>query len=187
MLVNYPILKNTFNIKPISLEKNACFAQRYRDFNVYPRKSRSSMHATFLSNSGIVNAYEVVNVKKGNVKIVGESGYRGEAYLLNNNGYSRVVQFTPNQVIIEVDLSKPDRLILNQNFDSGWRVRGVKSRVNPYNGLISAEIPQGQHRVVFYYLPLSFMIGSVITVFSILFLCIFLLRKDRNKERIRAR
>jgi hypothetical protein len=165
--VDYPILKSTFSIKQPNIERFGEFRQRYRDLNLYPGKSRSCMYISFSSNSGIINSYEIIHVKKGAVKIAGENGYRGEAYLLEDNGSIIKIGFSPNRIDVVAQVLKPDRLVLNQNFYTGWKIKGVKGKVQPFDGLISIKLPEGINKVTFYYLPDSFLFGAALTILTI--------------------
>ncbi|MFA5144807.1 MAG: hypothetical protein WC723_02200 [Candidatus Omnitrophota bacterium] len=173
-LVNYPLWKQTFTIRPPEIKRNLEFKQRYRDFNLFPGESRSSMYAAFLNNSGVINSYEVVGIKKGKVRIYNDQDYKGEAYLLNNNGQVAMSRFSPNSIEINVNILMPDRVVINQNFYKGWKIKGVKSEVQPYDGLISAELPAGRYRIVFYYLPSAFIIGSLLSAASVFILIVYL-------------
>jgi len=91
LLVSAPIFKQAFRIVPFKTEKNYSFAQRFIDknfiaFQLIDNRTRhlsySSMYPIFLSNSGILNGYEVVHVKKGDVRIQSHPKYRGGSLLI---------------------------------------------------------------------------------------------------------
>ncbi|MFH1788911.1 MAG: YfhO family protein, partial [Candidatus Altiarchaeota archaeon] len=104
--------------------------------------------------------------------------YRGEAYLLEGNGDARIIQFTPNRVVVKVQASGEDRLILNQNYFKGWKVKGnMFGRVEAKNGLVSTLVEPGENEIVFYYLPESFVLGAVISITALLACSIFCLRQ----------
>jgi hypothetical protein len=55
----------------------------------------------------------------------GERGYRGETYLESGIGEAEVTAFSPNAVVVRVRGAQPsDLLVLNQNYDPGWRANG---------------------------------------------------------------
>ncbi|HTA88767.1 MAG TPA: hypothetical protein VK745_04305 [Polyangiaceae bacterium] len=55
----------------------------------------------------------------------GSPEYRGEAYTLSGTGHAELASFTPNEVLVRVTGGQAgDTLILNQNYDPGWRVNG---------------------------------------------------------------
>jgi hypothetical protein len=176
-LVNRPLLDNVFTIKPKEAEKHIEFRQRYRDLILFPGESRSSMYFTLMSNSGIVNSYEVVSVGHGGVAVEGENDYKGEVYLSGNNGGVNIVRHTPEYIEVEVNVLKPDLIVVNQNFYPGWKIKGFDGKVESYNGLIAVRVPAGKYKVIFYYFPNSFMIGLSLTVLSIAGLAMFLFKK----------
>ncbi len=168
--VNYPLLDSTFVISPVYLEPAPAFRQRYRDFNLFPGQSRSSMYPVLLSNSGILNAYEVLNVKKGQTKTVDDSGYRGEAYLLNEGSSATITYFSPNKVVVDIETGGPDILVLNQNYYRGWRARGRQGKkVFAHDGLIAVAVGPQDTRILFRYFPNSFIIGVSKTLITLFF------------------
>ena len=54
----------------------------------------------------------------------GDPGLPGEAYTASGKGRAELVHFTPNAMTVHVDDATPgDLLVLNQNWDPGWRAR----------------------------------------------------------------
>ena len=180
-LINYQVLKDTFPIKPPAINRYVEFKQRHRDFSLLGKKSRSSMYPALLSNSGVINSYDIATVKKGDVKIVGEQGYKGEVYLVKDTGSVIVNSFSPNSVTVDVSLEEPSRLAVNQNYYKGWKVKGVTGKISPYKGLISVRLPKGSYRVTLYYLPNSFIIGAVISMITFMSLIFLLTRPSRHR------
>jgi len=179
-LVNGRILKQAFVITPTRLEENAEFSQKYNSLNLYPDISRSAMYPVFLSNSGLLDAYEVINVKKGSVLTVMDHEYKGEVYLAGGKGSARITYFSPNKIVVNVNANDSDVLVLNQNYYKGWRVNGCgKNKIRLFNGLIATQVDSTIKRVIFYYLPDSFIIGCIITGVAILAGIIFLARVKR--------
>ena len=80
---------------------------------------------------------------------------------------------------MDFTVDKPDILIVNQNYFTGWKVkRGLKTvHAEPFNGLISTRIEAGHHKIAFYFMPMSFLIGLFVTVSFILFGTVFYIRK----------
>ena len=51
--------------------------------------------------------------------------YRGEAYVAEGLGTAEIVSFSPNAITVKVTGSQAgDHLVLNQNWDGGWRANG---------------------------------------------------------------
>jgi uncharacterized membrane protein YfhO len=140
------------------------------------------MYPIFLSNSGILDGYEVVNIKRGDVRTVADAVYKGETYLKNGFGNVVLEYFSPNKIIISADLYKPDTLILNQNYYTGWRVAvdGDRGRVISSKDLISADLDAGSHKVSFDYLPNSFVIGLAVSALAVMGL--FFIRRFRKND-----
>jgi len=180
--VNYQLIKDTFIIKPPAINRYEEFKQRHRDLNLLGKKSRSSMYPALLSNSGVINSYDIATVKRGDVKIAGEKGYRGEVYLTRNTGNATVNAFSPNSIAVDVAIEAPNRLVVNQNYYKGWKVKGVKNKISPYKGLVSVRLSEGSHRVTLYYLPNSFIIGAIISIFTFIGLVFFLTSPSKQRQ-----
>ena len=73
-----PVFKNAFRLEQKVLPENMLFAQRYRKALFYEDYLvNSSIYPVYKSNSGILDAYEVVQLKQGDLKAQGEPGYLG--------------------------------------------------------------------------------------------------------------
>jgi len=184
-LVDYPLLKAPFIIKPPEIIRYAEFRHRYRDFNLFPEKSRSSMYPVLLSNSGIINSYEVIGVAKGDIKAVEDYNYRGEVYFLKTNNKVESVAFSPNRLKIKTDVKEQDFLIVNQNFHRGWRVKvnKKKQKIVSSNGLVSVNLPPGNNDVTLYYLPKSFIAGMLTTLVTCIILVTILWKINKYQPK----
>jgi len=79
--------------------------------------------------------------------------YRGEVVLSNGKGSAKLEMLSPNRLVVHVALERPSVLIVNQNFDSGWRSN--VGRPFPSRGLLSVRVDQpGERDVVFHYCPI---------------------------------
>lgn len=165
--VNRPIFEHAFTIKPFAVKREQAFIQRCRKAVLFENgTSRSSIYPVFLSNSGILEAYEVVKVKSEGVRAFGEEGYRGEVFLAGGRGDADVAFFSPNKVVINVQARQPDILVMNQNYYTGWRVlsAGPSYPAEPYDGMVSTPVPAGKAVYEFYYLPRSFLLGLAVSL-----------------------
>jgi len=177
-LVNFTLLDHVFTQKMISIPRFAEFRQRYRTVNLLPGKSRSSMFPVFLSNSGIIDSYEVIALKKGDVKIVEDQGYKAEAYLAGPKGQISINMFSPNRIIVDCNIDNGGLLILNQNYFSGWRIRKQKNVYDAisYGGLIATPVEKHDKRIEFFYAPRSFSIGLFISAITLTITLAYVLR-----------
>jgi hypothetical protein len=74
--------------------------------------------------------------------------YRGEAYTESGAGTARVVAFSPSRVEVELRGAKAgERVVLNQNFDPGWRANGRATE--PFQGATSVRLAAADERLVF--------------------------------------
>lgn len=151
----------------MEIVRNDSFHQKYQntDSDKYKSLRHSIQYPTFLSNSGILNGYNIVNIKMGDVLEQTHSNYRGEVYLMESQGSVLIDYFSPNKIVVDVRAEIPDVLAVNQNYYIGWRVRknGKTTSAKSYNGLISTPVEAGHQKIIFYYLPVSALIGFFVT------------------------
>ena len=94
--------------------------------------------------------------------------YRGEAFLLGTDN-SVSSEFRPNSISVQVELEKPDILVINQNYHSGWHTDYGK--LFNKNGLIALRLDRlGAYQISLRYYSHSFYLGLVITVLSLVVL-----------------
>lgn len=86
--------------------------------------------------------------------------YHGEAFTASGTGTARIVDFSPNEIEVEVAGARlGDRLVINQNFDPGWRVDGRLAE--PYRDAIAATLTAGNGRYTFRFWPRGLTLGLV--------------------------
>jgi hypothetical protein len=100
--------------------------------------------------------------------------YKGELYFLNNsNNKAEFTYFSPNKIVVKINLSQPDILIINQNYDKYWR--SSLSRPINNNGLLAVNLDkEGEYLVKFDYVPSSFYFGLVVTLITFIFIIYYL-------------
>jgi hypothetical protein len=80
----------------------------------------------------------------------GDPAYRGEVFTASQKGTAEIQTWTPNVVTVQVAGAVPgDMVVLNQNFDPGWRVNGG-SAAN-YHDTVAARIDSPSQAFVFRY------------------------------------
>ncbi|GAH67769.1 unnamed protein product, partial [marine sediment metagenome] len=80
----------------------------------------------------------------------------------------------------EVSTEKPNMVVLNQNYFSGWRVKGFSgAKATFYKGKIGIPVPPGQHQLKVYFLPRTFVWGLSLTLLAIGLSLWFLIRPFR--------
>jgi uncharacterized membrane protein YfhO len=93
-------------------------------------------------------------------------------------GTARRRRWSPNRIVLEVDVRRPAVVLVNQNFDPGWRADG--GEVANEGGLLAARVEAGQRALTFYYRPRSFVVGGVVSLMTLLCAAAFLLIHRRS-------
>jgi uncharacterized membrane protein YfhO len=88
-------------------------------------------------------------------------------------GTVRISSYEPEEVILEADLPGDGYVILADSFYPGWHAE-LDSKPVPVlraqHALRAVAVPRGAHRIRFYYIPSSLLIGAVVSVLSALLL-----------------
>ncbi len=110
-------------------------------------------------------------VKGMGAKGRGDPAYRGEAYTSTGKGKAELIHFTPNAMTVHVDGAVPgDLLVLNQNWDPGWR--GDGSPAVAFHDAVATVIQAPNETVLFRYRPHYWGVSlgiSIVTVTGIAF------------------
>jgi len=126
------------------------------------------MYLNFLQNKGTINAADPLHVKRQAIP-EHRDDYPGEAFLLESQEAPRITYFSPNKLKVEGKSEARDFLILNQNFYPGWRIfeDGKTAKAISKDGLIAAEVEGGEFTLLFYFLPISFLLGAALSAMTI--------------------
>ena len=149
---NWPLLKialNTIQQPAEVINTEQTFTQINGDFN--------NSYAIIPENTGLLNCYEptaYVNHAKPDYDLV---------RLLNQTG-DVDIKLRPNSIIIDYVLSEPDTMIINQNFDNGWKNADNESAsLFEEEGLIGLSLSAGSDRLVLVYESRGYNIALLIT------------------------
>jgi uncharacterized membrane protein YfhO len=88
-----------------------------------------------------------------------------------------LVKDSPNRVVIEADLKDAGLLVLSDVYYPGWKafVDGKETRIYQVNhAMRGVVLPKGRHVTEFLYDPLSFKIGAVVSLASLVLVVGFL-------------
>ena len=80
-----------------------------------------------------------------------------------------IINYEDQKVEIEADIKTHGFLVLSDSFYPGWKVRidGTEGKILRANYLVRAvELDPGKHKVEFYYDPVSFRVGLIISLFA---------------------
>jgi len=100
-------------------------------------------------------------------------------------GEANIISYKQNEVLIWTKSDLPKLLFLTDNFYPGWKVKvdGKKSKILRADYTFrSVPLLAGEHTVKFYYDPLSFKLGLIISVVSLGLLAILTLRQSPLKD-----
>ncbi len=194
--VNARIFRDAFPVPPLAVSKSETFYQiwempaydqngwvtpaeaeanplvRYNPYGIH--SSYGALYPSFLANLGTINGYETAEVPRGAAPITA-GDYRGEAYLSHTTGSAVFTGWTPNRVVVRVAPAGEGYLVLNQNYYSGWHVRGaVGQAVENFDGRLAVRVAPGDRQVELWYMPASFVTGLGVTlvtgILSLLFI-----------------
>jgi hypothetical protein len=126
-----------------------------------------------LSNRTIKNGYEPLKLPTS-VHAEGEPGYRGEHYFVADGptsgvetaGTTRLEAWSPNTARVRVEVGGPGRVVLNRNWDKGWRAKPPFAAV-PHEGLVAVAVPAGTHTVELSYHAPPVAVGVVVSLVSL--------------------
>jgi len=130
------------------------------------RFGNSFMMDLLLRNTGTANGYDALPIEP-HVHAKNSPMYRGEFYLQNGPGLLELASWSPNRWDVKIRVPHRDILVVNQNFDFGWRTSPPKPLVN-VNGVLGVEVTPEDSVIVFQYLPFNFILGLWVSVLGLI-------------------
>jgi hypothetical protein len=109
---------------------------------------------------GVVNCYEPIRPPRA-ARGRNEPGYAGEHALLGP-GSLRLTGWTPGSLTFEVNVPEATTLVVNQNFDSHFRVVEGTGDVRPEGGLLAVRVPAGSQTLRLVYRCWAFVAGAFV-------------------------
>jgi len=103
---------------------------------------------------------------------------------LKSASLAAITSYTPNEIVIEADMKAPGFVILSDGYHPDWKayVNDEASPVFLANTLLRAVfLPAGKHTVRFRFEPISFYIGTALTILSLVVLGLIVWR-GRNQR-----
>jgi hypothetical protein len=166
LLVGSRVYKGKFPFVPVPHQRQ----ENFRQINsTYDRQGEyPAMYLPVLNNEGVNNGntYSPIDWQPLTVASYGSIQYRGEAYLLNSRGTATITSWSPNRLIIQIDLpeGQEDTLVINQRMLPGWGWKAEDGRtVMPLNFLISSKVTGRDKEVVLVYRPWSVWLGGLVS------------------------
>ncbi len=126
------------------------------------------MTGPLLANQATRDGYEPLEIPI-RVDAIGQPGYRGEHYFVpsaagiaspgeDGDCQTRLEGWSPNTATVRAECAVPGLVVLNRNWDAGWRV-DPPYKVVPYRGLVASAVPAGIHSIRFSYHSWAFATG----------------------------
>jgi hypothetical protein len=78
---------------------------------------------------------------------------------------------SPNRIELDVDLARPARLAVNQNWHAGWKAD--VGDVQREHGLLVVDLPAGRYPLTLRFLPRSAVGGALVSLASLVVLALF--------------
>jgi hypothetical protein len=139
----------------------------------------SDQYFPLLKNQGVVDAYETIPIAPHAIPRSSKH-YRGEWYLRGNGNLS-LKSWNPNRLVFAFASAKADRLVINQNFQKGWRTS--RGTITCQDGLLAVDLPPGGYALSVWYRPLSFTLGMGVSIVTLAGMAVFFcLRRFSRKD-----
>jgi Bacterial membrane protein YfhO len=104
------------------------------------------------------------------------------------SGSADVKRITPDRLSVETKTDSPGLLVVSEQYYPGWRayVDGKETHVYAVDGILRGVfLSKGRHTVIFEYKPISFLIGLVVSIVSLLMTITrlaYLYKKSNHRE-----
>jgi uncharacterized membrane protein YfhO len=101
--------------------------------------------------------------------------YKGEAFFLKVGSKVNILKFSANELIMDTKIVEPDVLIINQNYDKGWRTSTGK--IENHNNLLAVRFDKPINcKLRLTYCPRIFLIGLAISLFTLIVSGIYVIK-----------
>lgn len=187
VVMGHTLFRQIFRVPPITLTTYSAFAQRpapAEAASLVPGTMKSLMYPRLVANWGAVDGYENLNVVTGRVRTTADPDYRGELHVDGADGVVTPTSWTMARVRAHVRAAGPVTVVMNQNFERGWRVRlqdatgavTTTPAIRTSDGLVGALAPSGDSDLEFVYWPAGLTEGAWLSVGALL-VCVAGLRR----------
>ena len=117
-------------------------------------------------------------VIQGDIKFVGDLGYRGEIYFLEGSGTLRELEYTPEKLVIYIKTNGPAEIQVNTNFLWRWTVNSSVVKLYDKNGLLTLSVPGSVNETLtLKYRPKYIYLTIPLYIFGLIMLLIYLFSK----------
>jgi hypothetical protein len=144
---------------PISVSSSPEFRQFWGSPWEMVGTSESNMGSLFC-NEGMTDFYDT---SRRSVVGFNQAGYFGEQFLVRP-GSVNLARWTPNVLTFDIDTPTENVLMINQVYDSDWRVIEGSGEVISAGSLIGVKLPPGHRHLRIAYRSDAFRLGALVTL-----------------------
>jgi hypothetical protein len=190
LLVNGAVFAVAFCVPPVETREPGSFVQdasspyagRYAETAtrpVWPNWPNATF-PTIHENRGVVLSYFDLPYPRSAIPRDHPRYPGAEVWSTDGRSSVRLEAWSPNTVTVAVD-GPGGRLVLNQNYDPGWRLLGGRGGgVLAHAGRVAVDVGPGTRTVTVSYRPISFAIGAGITLGALIATACGLLARRRG-------
>ena len=159
--------------RPFHFETEPPFQYKRRDW-------AGPMYLAMLGNTGVLNCYGAPPFPRRGALATKDPRYKGEVHL-EGEGTARLVAWTPNHVVIDVDgATSSSLLVYNMNFDEGWSAD--VGPIEPFEDALATRPKPGSSRVTLRYRPPYLRAGLLLGAATLAGLGLLYRRARRDDE-----
>ena len=174
--VKYLLYRNQSNDKSLELIQRGDYFHIYENLDVLPRcfiMHKASITTpenilAKLSANSFDPLQEVLFEKvPQSDNIIHESATTDKS----KAGRCEIIQYTPNEIVIKYSSLAHGFLVLTDAYDKDWTayIDGKETEILQSDYLFRAvSIPAGEHTIRFKYLPISFVIGAILSISTLI-------------------
>jgi len=153
----------------------------YENKNVFPRTYLVSRYKVVKEKQKIIDtmfskdldlAKEIILEEDPNIR------------LKEGKKTARIINFTPNEVLIKTNSESDSILLLTDSFYPGWKafMDNVETKIFRADYTFRAiNVPKGEHNIIFVYDPMSFRLGIYLAIIGVAGVLFFGVIKGRSK------
>ncbi len=144
----------------------------YENLDVLPRAFVVHQARAVPDDEGMIAAMQERSFAPDEEVILISEGSALSSDGANGGDRVRIVRYEPERVTIEAALASPGYLVVTDTYYPGWRVlvNGQPADILRADLYFRAvHLPEGEHVVEFIYDPLTFKLGSLVSVIFVLF------------------
>ncbi|MBI95651.1 hypothetical protein CL656_00665 [bacterium] len=184
-----PLILETFYkflpVSPVgSFENPNYFMDYYEKFNlvglkyyIFPSneflKSKNLGEKTFINKFLTRNNWKILGDENKNFKIWENPNAKPFAYFENSKNKIKDINFKPGRIILNVETSSADTLVINQTFVEGWKMKtdldNKISKSEIFSDIAqSYKVKTGTKVIEVYYLPKELVIGFMLSLLGLI-------------------